>query len=187
MFEDRKEQSQKELDMAESKLAQFRAAHQGRLPDQENSVMQQMNSLQTRLSLINNSLSRSAQDKMMLETNLSVEQERRRSINEYKEIAEPERQKNERIAEYDREIRKLEDGISALREQVTEKHPDMIAVRQRLATVKKEREALFKEETVKAAQAGNVRKVIDPHRPADGPGTRRQHQAPASPDQRQAA
>ncbi|MBS1832360.1 MAG: hypothetical protein JST65_06600 [Acidobacteria bacterium] len=162
MFEDRKEQAQKELDDAESKLAQFRAAHQGRLPDQENSVMQQMNSLQTRLSLMNNSLSRSAQDKMMLETNLSVEQERRRAINEYKEVAEPERQKNERIAEYDREIRKLEDGVSQLREQVTEKHPDMIAVRQRLATVKKEREALFKEETAKSAQSGNVRKVIDP-------------------------
>ncbi|BDC50970.1 hypothetical protein F183_A32860 [Bryobacterales bacterium F-183] len=162
MFEDRKEQAQKELELAETKLAQFRAAHQGRLPDQENSVMQQMSSLQTRLSLINNSMSRSAQDKMMLETNLSVEQERRRAINEYKEVAEPERQKNERIAEYDREIRKLEDGISALREQVTEKHPDMVAVRQRLATVKKEREALFKEETAKSAQSGTVRKVIDP-------------------------
>lgn len=162
LFQDRLESAQKELDNAESKLAQFRAAHQGRLPDQENSVMQQMNSLQTRLSLLNNSLSRSAQDKMMLETNLSVEQERRRAINEYKEVAEPERQKNERIAEYDREIRKLEDTVSQLREQVTEKHPDMIAVRQRLATVKKEREALFKEETAKTAQAGNVRKVVDP-------------------------
>lgn len=162
LFRDRLEQAQKELEAAETKLAQFRAAHQGRLPDQENSVLQQMNTLQTRLSLLNSSLSRATQDKMMLETNLGVEQERRRSIKEYVEVSEPERTKNERIQEYDREIRKLEDTISILRESVTEKHPDMIQVRQRLATVKKERDALFKEESAKKPSDGGTRKILDP-------------------------
>lgn len=162
LFRDRLEQAQKELEAAETKLAQFRAAHQGRLPDQENSVMAQMNALQTRLSLLNSSLSRATQDKMMLETNLSVEQERRRSIKEYVEISEPERTKNERLQEYDREIRKLEDTVSILRESVTEKHPDMIQVRQRLATVKKERDALFREESAKKPSDANTRKVLDP-------------------------
>jgi polysaccharide chain length determinant protein (PEP-CTERM system associated) len=162
LFRDRLEAAQKDLDAAETKLGQFRAAHQGRLPDQENSVLQQMNSLQTRLSLLNNSLSRSTQDKMMLETNLGVEQERRRSIKEFIEVSEPERAKNERLQEYEREIRKLEDVVSALREQVTEKHPDLIQVRQRLATVKKERDALFKEESAKKADGGTTRKIQDP-------------------------
>jgi len=162
LFRDRLEQAQKELETAETKLAQFRSAHQGRLPDQENSVLQQMNTLQTRLSLLNGSLSRATQDKMMLETNLSVEQERRRSIKEFVEVSEPERQKNDRIGEFDREIRKLEDTISILRESVTEKHPDMIQVRQRLATVKKEREALFKEESSKKPDSANTRRIPDP-------------------------
>ncbi len=162
LFRDRLDQAQKELETAETKLAQFRAAHQGRLPDQENSVLQQMNTLQTRLSLLNSSLSRATQDKMMLETNLGVEQERRRSVKEYVEVSEPERAKNERLQEYDREIRKLEDSISVLRESVTEKHPDMIQVRQRLATVKKERDALFKEESAKKNSDGATRKVLDP-------------------------
>jgi polysaccharide chain length determinant protein (PEP-CTERM system associated) len=161
LFRDRLDQAQKELETAETKLAQFRAAHQGRLPDQENSVLQQMNTLQTRLSLLNSSLSRATQDKMMLETNLGVEQERRRSVKEYVEVSEPERAKNERLQEYDREIRKLEDSISVLRESVTEKHPDLIQVRQRLATVKKERDALFKEESAKKSD-GATRKVLDP-------------------------
>lgn len=162
LFRDRLDQAQKELETAETKLAQFRAAHQGRLPDQENSVLQQMNTLQTRLSLLNSSLSRATQDKMMLETNLGVEQERRRSVKEYVEVSEPERAKNERLQEYDREIRKLEDSISVLRESVTEKHPDMIQVRQRLATVKKERDALFKEESAKKNSEGATRKILDP-------------------------
>jgi len=161
LFRDRLENSQKELDTAETKLAAFRAAHQGRLPDQENSVMQQMSSLQTRLSLINNSMSRSAQDKMMLETNLSVEQEKRRSIKEFIEVSEPERAKNDRLQEYEREIRKIEDFVSALRESVTEKHPDLIAARQRLASVKKERDSLFQEES-KQKSSSNARKIQDP-------------------------
>ncbi len=166
LFRDRLEQAQKDLEAADAKLASFRSAHQGRLPDQENSVLQQMNSLQTRLTLLNSSLSRSTQDKMMLETNLSVEQERRRSIKEFIEVPEQqERQKNDRIAEYDRDLRKLEDTLSILRESVTEKHPDMIAVRQRIATVRKERDALFKEESAKKPDApgsGGVRKIPDP-------------------------
>jgi uncharacterized protein involved in exopolysaccharide biosynthesis len=162
LFRDRLEAAQKDLQAAETKLAEFRAAHQGRLPDQENSVLQQMNTLQTRLSLLNNSLSRSTQDKMMLETNLSVEQERRRSIKEFIEVSEPERAKNERLQEYEREIRKLEDLVSALREQVTEKHPDLIQVRQRLATVKKDRDALFKEESARKSDGGSTRKIQDP-------------------------
>lgn len=161
LYRDRLEAAQKELDAAETKLAQFRAAHQGRLPDQENSVVQQMTSLQTRLSLINNSLSRATQDKMMLETNLSVEQERRRSVKEYVEVAEPERAKNERLQEYEREIRKLEDMVSALHETVTDKHPDMIQVRQRLATVRKERDGLLNEESSKKTEPSK-RKVADP-------------------------
>ena len=141
LFRDRLEQAQKDLDGAETKLGQFRSEHQGRLPDQENSVLQQMTSLQTRLSLLNNSLGRSTADKMMIETTLSVEQEKRRAIKEYVEISEPEKAKNDRLQELDREVRKLEDTISMLKESVTEKHPDLISVRQRLATVKKEREA----------------------------------------------
>jgi polysaccharide chain length determinant protein (PEP-CTERM system associated) len=161
LFRDRLENAQKELDQAETKLASFRAAHQGRLPDQENSVMQQMTTLQTRLSLINNSMSRSSQDKMMLETNLNVEQEKRRGIKEFIEVSEPERAKNDRLQEYEREIRKIEDYVSALRESVTEKHPDLISARQRLASVKKDRDSLFQEESTKKTSP-NSRKIQDP-------------------------
>lgn len=161
LFRDRLENAQKELDTAETRLASFRAAHQGRLPDQENSVVQQMNSLQTRLSLMNSSLSRSTQDKMMLETNLSVEQERRRAVKEFIDVVEPEKAKNDRLQEYEREIRRYEDGVNGLRETVTDKHPDLIQMRQRLASLKKERDNLAKEESSKKPEAA-ARKIQDP-------------------------
>lgn len=163
-FKDQVDQAKKDLETAETKLSEFRAANQGSLPDQIESNQQMMNALQTRLSMVQASQARASQEQMLLQNNLSVEQEKRRGVKEYIEIPEGERAKNEKLVEYDREIQVLEKQISILKDQYTENFPDLKTARQRLTTVKRERDQLAKEDAAKsaAASAPGVKRRVDP-------------------------
>ena len=162
-FKDQVEQARKQLEEVETRLADFRTQYQGRLPDQVDANHQMMNSLQTRLSMVQSNISRASQDAMLLQTNLSVEQEKRRAVKEFQEIPEGEKAKNEKLIEYDREIQNLEKNISVLKDQYTEQFPDLKTFRIRLATVKKERDVLAKEDAAKnAGAAGGPKRRIDP-------------------------
>jgi uncharacterized protein involved in exopolysaccharide biosynthesis len=163
-FKDQSENARKDLEATETKLADFRTQYQGRLPDQVEADQQMMNAMQTRLQMVQSSMSRASQDQMLLQTNLSVEQEKRRGLKEYIDIPEGEKAKNEKLVDYDHEIQSLERVISVLKDQYTENFPDLKVARQRLATVKKERDALTKEETAKAAAGGTpgIRRRVDP-------------------------
>ena len=162
-FIDQAELARKQLEEVETKVADFRTQYQGRLPDQVDANHQMMNSLQTRLQMVQSNISRASQDAMLLQTNLSVEQEKRRSVKEFTEIPEGERAKNDKLIEYDREIQNLEKIISVLKDQYTENFPDLKGARIRLGTVKKERDVLAREDAAKtAAIPGGPRKRIDP-------------------------
>lgn len=163
-FKDQSESARKDLEATETKLADFRTQYQGRLPDQVEADQQMMNAMQTRLQMVQSSMSRASQDQMLLQTNLSVEQEKRRGLKEFVDIPEGEKAKNEKLVDYDHEIQSLERVISVLKDQYTENFPDLKVARQRLATVKKERDALTKEETAKAAAGGTpgIRRRVDP-------------------------
>ena len=162
-FIDQAELARKQLEEVETKVADFRTQYQGRLPDQVDANHQMMNSLQTRLQMVQSNISRASQDAMLLQTNLSVEQEKRRSVKEFTEIPEGERAKNDKLIEYDREIQNLEKIISVLKDQYTENFPDLKGARIRLGTVKKERDVLAREDAAKtAAMPGGPRKRIDP-------------------------
>ena len=162
-FIDQAELARKQLEEVETKVADFRTQYQGRLPDQVDANHQMMNSLQTRLQMVQSNISRASQDAMLLQTNLSVEQEKRRSVKEFTEIPEGERAKNDKLIEYDREIQNLEKIISVLKDQYTENFPDLKGARIRLGTVRKERDVLAREDAAKtAAMPGGPRKRIDP-------------------------
>lgn len=161
-FKDQSEAARKQLEEVETKLADFRSQYQGRLPDQVESNNQMMNAMQTRLSMVQSNTSRASQDQMLLNTNLSVEQEKRRGLKEFVEIPEGEKAKNEKLIEYDRELQNLEKVISMLKDQYTENFPDLKVARTRYTTVKKERDALAKEETAKSAITPGVKRRVDP-------------------------
>ena len=56
--------ARKGLEETETRLADFRTQFQGRLPDQVEANQQMMNSLQTRLSMVQSNMSRAGQDQM---------------------------------------------------------------------------------------------------------------------------
>ena len=161
-FKDQVELARKQLEEVETRLSEFRTLYQGRLPDQVEANQQMMNSMQTRLSMVQSGISRASQDAMLLQTNLSVEQEKRRGVKEFQEIPEGEKAKNDKLIEYDREVQGLEKAISMLKDQYTENFPDLKNARLRLATVKRERDALAKEDAAKNANTPGIRRRIDP-------------------------
>ncbi len=65
------DQAKKKLDDLERQVSEFKAAHTGSLPEQENSLLAMANSAQVQLKGVQDGINRSQQNKMMLETALS--------------------------------------------------------------------------------------------------------------------
>jgi len=71
-LKDQVDQAHKELDDIESKLTDFRVQNNGRLPDQVDSNMRQMQALQANLTYLANAISRSQAEKLQMETNVRI-------------------------------------------------------------------------------------------------------------------
>lgn len=148
------DQAKKELEEAETRLAQFRARNQGRLPDEVNANLQQMGVLQTRLATINGGLSRINQEKLMLENQLRIYRDQLAGLTREPAPSDPVFfPKGERLLEAEREVRQLENNLTALRENYKETHPDIQRVTAMLAAAKKKREAAAKEDEANRPQA----------------------------------
>lgn len=139
------EEAKKELDGLETKLAQFRTANQGRLPEQMDSNMRQISAMQTQIATLNSSISRSSGDKLMMESTLRIYKDQLASL---KAPADPvaAAQRNERVTELDRDIQVLEDRLAVLREHYQDAHPDVQQAKALLAVARRKRD-----EAVKAA------------------------------------
>ena len=131
------------LEAAEQKLGDFRARNQGRLPDQIESTLQQMNALQMRFSMVQNSTARASQELLMLKTNLAIDEEKRTSIEAPVLQA---RQKSDKLQALEREITGLENLIGVLKDQYTDKHPDLKSARQRLERLTQDQARLAQQE-----------------------------------------
>ena len=66
------EQAKKELDEIEIKLQAFQTEHNGNLPDQMDSNLRQMQSLQTQLSILGNQISRDNQDRLQFQSQIQI-------------------------------------------------------------------------------------------------------------------
>ena len=151
------EESKKKLDEYEQKLSAFRARNMGRLPDQMESNVQQLNALQIQLTNLDTAISRASQDKLLLENQIRIYKDQ---IAVLKEPVLPEQviaRRSEKLAEKDREVANLENNLTVLREKYKDTYPDVQRVEGLLATARKQREALLKEEEdVKPAAAGRA-------------------------------
>ena len=147
------------MDELERKLTEFRVQNNGRLPDQVDANMRQLQALQANLTFLATSISRAGQEKLQMETNLRIfKEEVTARAKEPVDLAAAIQQKNERLGEVDREIQQWENMLSNLRKQYTERNPDVQTVVNRLSVAKQRRETLMKEE----AQEKEARKDTPP-------------------------
>ena len=152
-----------DLDRLDMEMTKFKLANAGRLPEQLQSNLQAVNTLEMQLASVNESINRDAQDKMMLETQLqNLQQEATFIGSNLQQTASKEAVKNERLIQLNNRILEFDTQLSALRQTYKEGHPDIRSLEARLEVLKKQRDELEKEETHAAAKTGEPKKVVNP-------------------------
>jgi succinoglycan biosynthesis transport protein ExoP len=134
-----------ELDRVEAKLAAFRGANAGRLPEQVANNIQALNALQSQLAAETEQLNRDTQDKLMLQTTQQGLENQLASAAVMSQGG-GEAVKNERLISVNREILATEARLSGLREIYKDNHPDVRNWQAQLQVLKRERDLLEKQE-----------------------------------------
>jgi polysaccharide chain length determinant protein (PEP-CTERM system associated) len=160
-FKEQADQARKAMDSVEEKLTQFRAANNGRLPDQVEQNVRQLSALQSNYTFLTSSKNRAEMEKLSIETNLRVEKGRKAELTrEVPQAAAAAAPKSERMQETDRDIRNLEDSLAAALQRFTEEYPDVKSLRSRLDIARKRREQLVQEEA--DARKNGATPVVQP-------------------------
>jgi len=151
------------LDRLDNEMTRFKEENAGRLPEQLQSNLQAVNSLELQLQAIDESINRSAQDKMMLQTQLQNLQHEATFIgSNLEQAASQEAVRNDRLIQMNNRILDFETRLSALRQTYKEDHPDIRSLEAQLSVLKKERDSLEKESNDAAAKAGPPKRVVNP-------------------------
>jgi len=144
-LKDEEERAKADLDQLEQKLADFRARNSGRLPEQMEMNIQEMNALEQRATSLNEAANRNNEHRMLLESDLRIAQERLASV---KDVTPQNQARSERVTELDKEIQNLETSIANMKERYTDDFPDLQSARQQLDVLKRQREDAAKEKPV---------------------------------------
>lgn len=156
-----------ELDAIENRLTEYKIRNAGRLPDELQTNLQQLRTLETQLASAGSSINRATQEKLLLESQLRVLREQQQGLVTTRAGSAEAAAKSERLLQTERQILDLETMLSGLREQYKDTHPDVRRVQAQLAVLKKSRDALVKEEEEKRA-AAPPKKEASPVRTREG-------------------
>ncbi len=139
-------QAKAELEAVEQRILSYRAANRGRLPEQMQANMQQLNSLDGRMQTLNNSLTRLSQDKVAAETEIRnlKEQIRQLSAAEPAAAAAGAVARNESLLRVERDLQTLERNKALLRQQFQPNHPDVRKIDGQIAALEREREEVVR-------------------------------------------
>jgi polysaccharide chain length determinant protein (PEP-CTERM system associated) len=147
-FKEEAEAAKQALDEFDAKIASFKASNSGVLPDEANSLIMSVSTVESSISNLNMSLSRASGEKIQLESQLRFLKDQVASVQPA--TAAPGSTDNagppapvvrdERLNQLDNEINKLESAISALRETYKETHPDVQRALALLSAKKKDRD-----------------------------------------------
>ena len=151
--------AKQKLDAIELRLSAFRSRNLGRLPEEQQSNYQQLNAAQVQMLNLNTSMSRVNQEKLVLENQLRIYKDQYASMKDPNSLEQVSQQKNEKLAEKDREVSRLETYLANLREHYKDTYPDVQNAISMLATAKKQREEVLKEEANKKPESPSTRPV----------------------------
>jgi succinoglycan biosynthesis transport protein ExoP len=163
---DEMKQAKDRMDSLEQAVMKFKVENMGRLPEQFQANVAQLNTYQMMVSQANEGLSRLQQQKLQLETQL---QNNNTNINYYQSILEEQvsvggaaQVRNEMLNQLNQRIMNLQSEIAALTEQLTPNHPTIKRAQASLAALERKRQDAEKEELDKQSAA-----------PAAGPAVKR--------------
>lgn len=147
------EDAKKRLDEAEANLQAFRARNLGHLPDQQQSNYSQINAIQVQMMNVDAAMSRVQQEKLTAENELRIAKQQLAQLKEPALDQQAFEQKNERLAQKDREIQIAETILSQARERYRDTHPDVQSAVAQLNALRRQRDQIAKEESAKKPEA----------------------------------
>jgi uncharacterized protein involved in exopolysaccharide biosynthesis len=170
LMTDEAKSAKAEVDRLDQELTAFKVANQGRLPEQMQLNVSAMNSLQSRLTSINDALQRNSQQKLMGEQTLtslkaqysSMESALTTDTNS-EETSKESVAKNDEITQLNHEIIQGEAQLAVLRQSLKDIHPDVIDFKAKLQALKDRRDQMVKEDKAATAAAElNKPKTVAP-------------------------
>jgi polysaccharide biosynthesis transport protein len=134
------DRAKRDLDAIEKKLTDYKAKNAGRLPDELQTNISQMNALDQRASSLSEAATRNAERRMMLESELRARKDRLAALkrNNYSAAG------GDRISDLEKQISDFESAISAMKDRYTDDYPDLQSTRDRLVVLKKQRDDALK-------------------------------------------
>jgi polysaccharide chain length determinant protein (PEP-CTERM system associated) len=154
--------AKKNLDDIENRISDYRVKFAGKLPEQLDSNLQQMRTLETQLATANSSINRATQDKLLLENQLRIVQEQLDTVSASGGSSLNTALKNERLMQLERQISDAEASLAGLRQQYKDTHPDIRRAEAQLSTLKSTRDALLKDEQKKQDDVATKKKEPEP-------------------------
>ena len=131
-FKEQLDAARSELEDLDRKMSLFRSRNVGQLPEQEQALFNRLTALENGVQSINSSMNRVNQEKLQLETSIRMLRDQAivRSAQGGSGPAGPGGGRQitpaeARLAEINREIARLENSISVLKQSYTETHPDV--------------------------------------------------------------
>jgi uncharacterized protein involved in exopolysaccharide biosynthesis len=135
-------QAKRELEAMDLKLQEFRTKNAGRLPDEVNGNVAEMNALQQRSASLSDALDRNSEQRMMIVNQLEIANDRLKSIR----ANSPQTQaQSQRVNELDHEIEQLQSTIASMKNRYYDDYPDLQTAKDRLKVLQQERDEAFKE------------------------------------------
>lgn len=153
---DRHTEAKQKLDEIESRLSAFRSRNLGKLPEEQASNFAHLNATQSQMFNISTEMSRNNQEKLLLENQLRTYKDQFATLKDPANQSSVLQQKNEKLAEKEHEIQQLEQYLTNLREHYKDTYPDVQNAVTRLATAKKQREAILKEDASKKPETAST-------------------------------
>ncbi|MGA3188139.1 MAG: Wzz/FepE/Etk N-terminal domain-containing protein [Bryobacteraceae bacterium] len=153
------ETAKKELDEIEVKLQTFQTANNGRLPDQMDSNLRQMQSYQTQLSILGSQISRDGQDRLQMQSQIQILKDGQNAVAKEQPMEQQTqafKEKNDKLAEAEREVTMLQTQLDLLLQHYKEDWPDVRTQRGRLAVAKQRRDDLLKEDATKKTESATA-------------------------------
>ena len=166
-LKDQMEQAKKELDDVESKLQAFQTANNGRLPDQLDANVRQLQTLQAQVVYLGSMISRANQDKLQMENGIQILKDSRTAVAKEQPLEQQTlayQRQNEKLAEAERDVKNTQTRLELLLQRYSDSYPDVQTVRGQLKIATQIRDDLLKEDaaTKKADAAAAAGKSAQP-------------------------
>lgn len=144
-----------ELTATEQKLTYFRQQNMGRLPEERGGIQTAIGSMETRVNNLNTQINRANQDKLMYESRLGIAKEQLKMLQSPEAVIQQQtgRTPEQRQSQLDIEIMKQETSLEALKQNYTDEHPDVKRLASNIEVLKRQRDAINKQQAAATAAA----------------------------------